>query len=173
MKKHLYGLAVFSSIVAIAVFVYGYLSVSPIPEIPAVRSEEERPYASERPLKNVAVRVLTAEYDVRTGILAANIELKWNGAGQPPDTLQLSVFLLEKARGPEVWAVESDTVRQPFATTRRFVKRATFSPSAVAGFANFDNIYMYVDAAADVHTGAGLDERSAKAFYVPVLKVHE
>ncbi len=169
MRKHLYGLAIFSSVVAAAVLIYGFFNMPSIPVIPTV---EDGPVLRDRQINGIVTRVLTAEYDARTRKLAADIELKWSGAGSPPDTLEYRVFLTDAARSPH-WAIESDRVLEPFADGRRLIKRVTFQPSVVAMFSSFDNIYMYVETAEDGSALVSHEERLSKAVSVPVLKVHK
>jgi hypothetical protein len=168
MRKHLFGLAIFSAVVATAVVIYGFFNMPPIPVIPMV---EDRPMVQDRPMKSVVTRVLTAEYDERTRTLVADIELRWNDAGSPPERLEYRVFLTDATRSPH-WSVESGLAREPFSDGRRLIKRVTFQPNVIAAFSNFDNIYVYVEAAEDVRTLASHEERLAKAVSVPVLKVH-
>ncbi len=168
MRKHLFGLAIFFTVVATAVAIYGFFNMPPIPVIPTV---EDRPTWRDRPMKSVVTRVLTAEYDERTGTLAAEIELKWSDAGAPPERLEYRVFLTDVTRSPH-WAVELDLIHKPFSDARRIVKRVTFLPGVIAAFSNFDNIYMYVEADEDVRNLASHEERRSKAVSVPVLKVH-
>ncbi len=168
MRKHLFGLAIFFTVVATAVLIYGFFNMPPIPVIPIV---EDRPTLRDRAMKSVVTRVLTAEFDERTGTLAADIEMQWNHAGSPPDRLEFRVFLSDASRSPH-WAIESDRVHEPFADGRRLIKRVSFQPNVIAAFSNFDNIYIYVEAAEDVSKLSSHEERLSKAVSVPVLKVH-
>ncbi|CAN5208709.1 hypothetical protein BH20ACI2_BH20ACI2_24410 [soil metagenome] len=168
MRKHLFGLAIFFSIVATAVVIYGIFNLPGIPVIPTVK---DRPTLRDRQMKSLVTRVLTAEYDARSEALVADIELKWTDAGSPPDRPAYRVFLSDATRSPH-WAIESDLVQEPFSKARRNVKRVTFLPSAIATFSNLDNIYIYVEAADEVKTLASHEERLSKAVSVPVLKVH-
>ena len=97
MKKHLFGLAIFISIVTAAVFVYGYFNTPPIPVIPAVdypKDHQAKNLDNGLSLMKVTYRVSAAELDVKDRIFRAQVDLEWNGKHTPPDSMFMNFYLM-------------------------------------------------------------------------------
>ncbi len=174
MRRHIIGFAIFSMIVGLTVIAYSFLKPFVIPEVPkSVPVEDERPYSCWTDRRTVSARVLTAEYDERSRELVADVELKWNGRGRPPEQLYYNVFLLNKGSGPEKWALNSDIALEPFDGPTRTIKRVRFSRKATEKFHDLDNIYAHIETAVDGKFISTQTERISSAKYLPVLKVHK
>lgn len=174
MKRHIFGFAIFLMIVGLTVIAYSFFKPFVIPEVPkTVSVENDRPYSCWTDRRPVSARVLTAEYDVWSGELVADIKLSWNGRGKAPDRLYYNVLLMNKGYGPDTWALNSDVALEPFEGSGTTIKRVRFSRSAMEKFQDLDNIYVHVEAAEDGKFASTQPERISSAKYLPVLKVHK
>jgi hypothetical protein len=159
VKKHLFGAAVFVSIVAFSALIGRFFARPAIPATPAVDHPNQIQPSN---FAGVSARVITAEYNEQTGTLVAKIEFEWKG-GSPPDTVKYRVFLTD-SRLSKQSAVVLDTIDRPLVGTSRIVRPVTFLNSQTARFRSLDNVYMHVD--------TGRDVRKSDLTYVPVLKIH-
>lgn len=173
MRKHLFGLAIFISIITAAVFVYGYFNTPQIPVIPAVDyPHEDTTFSRDDFQSEIEYRILTAEADMRTRNLVARVELNWNGKHKSPDKVYISLFLWENGRNPEFWALTSDVLDRPFSSGNKFITTITLY-KVTGKFRDLDNIYGYIDFAKDGKFPASHDKRISAAELVPILKVHD
>jgi hypothetical protein len=172
MRKHFYGIAIFIAIVTSAVLIYGVLSAPEIPMVPAVEAVENV-QADISPGKVLATKVITAEYDARTGRLVADIELAWKGDETGPNGLKYRVFLLEGPKDSRLIVARSDSTVTAFNQGQRPVRRVTFTAGDMEKIRDLDNIYLYVETASEGKVSAGKNENLANAVYVPVLRVHD
>src|SRR5687767_6208600 len=128
MSKHLLGVTIFIFIVTIAALIYGFSSMPAIPLIPAVASiEGQSPGTAAALGRSLATRIITAEFDVQTGSLAADVELAWNGPGPPPATLEYRIYLLQGSDDDGLSAVITGSAVGLFSETHRAIRRITFS----------------------------------------------
>ena len=95
MKKHIFGLALFSIIVGSFVFLwalFGYFT-QPIPVVPKVESERLPVFKSEnRPSCNmkkqlVNYEVISSQYLKDEEKLVSQLKIRWNGKGETPDKI--------------------------------------------------------------------------------------
>ena len=172
MTKHLLGVAIFISIVATAAFVYGILNMPSIPVISAVDADVDNVKASKWLRKNLATRIITAEYDTRTGTLAADIKLVWKGEEAPPELLEYRIHLLDGSQNARSLAIRSDSAVTHFGEGRSLVKRVIFTAGEMSRFGDLNNIYMYIEAADEIDPVFSHNERLSDSVFVPVLRIH-
>jgi hypothetical protein len=171
MVKHLFGVAIFISIVTAAVFVYGFFNTLSIPEIPAVGGNLDTVFPNKWSSNNLAVRIVTAEYDTRAGTLTADIALTWKGAEIPPAMLVYRIHLLDGSRSAGSLAIRSDSAITPFRKGRSSARRVVFTRDEMGRFADLHNIYMYIETDG-AYSITSRSERLSNAVFVPVLRIH-
>lgn len=172
MTKHLLGVAIFISIVTTAAFLFSFLNMPAIPVLSAVDGDMDNIAAGKWPRKDLATRIITAEYDTRTGTLAADIELKWKGAEAPPSMLVYQIHLLDGSQNARSLAMRSDSAGAPFAEGRSRVRRVNFTAGDMGRFDDLNNIYMFIEAADEPDPIINDRERLTNAVFVPILRVH-
>ncbi len=175
MRKHLFGLAIFISIVTAAVFVYGYFYEPPIPVIPAVDYPKEElisiPSTCCEESGDVKYQVSAAELDIKDRIFRAQVDLEWNGKHTPPDSVFMNFYLMN-ANGERTASVSKTVyLRDVFADGNR--AGITVSLDRVdMSFARQENLYTFVEFSTDGKFPSLPDERTALAKLTSVLLVH-
>jgi len=104
MKKHIFGFALFSLIVALFAVTYTFFYAPSIPPKEAVRppaaqaeTREEKPYTCQLRRKNISYEVRSSELNIEKNKFTAQVTIYWNGYDAPPKTLSVEpqVFTLD------------------------------------------------------------------------------
>lgn len=174
MRKHLFGLVIFISIVTAAVFVYGYFNTPPIPVIPAVdypKDHRATNFGIHRGLKKINYRVSAAELDIKDRTFRAQVDLEWNGKHTPPDSVFMKFYLMN-ANGERAASVSKTVyLKDAFADGDR--AGITVSLDRVdMSFARQENLYTLVEFSQDGKFQSLPDERTALAKLTSVLLLH-
>jgi hypothetical protein len=108
MKKHIFGFALFSLIVATFAFIYTVFYAPSMPSKNAVKppvsqmeTRSERPTACfPRRTKQFSYTIDGANYYVENNVLVSKITLYWNGSGAPPAkiSVQPRIFMMDQRR---------------------------------------------------------------------------
>jgi len=122
MKKHIFGFALFSLIVATFAFIYTVFYAPSMPSKNAVKppvsqteTRSERPTACfpRRP-KQFYYTIDGANYYVENNVLVSKITLYWNGSGAPPAkiSVQPRIFMIDNSENPK--SLKAETLIEPF-----------------------------------------------------------
>lgn len=174
MRKQLFGLAIFISIVTVAVFVYGYFNMPPIPVIPAVdypKDHRATNIANHNGLKEIAYRVSAAELDIKDRVFRARVDLEWNGKHTPPDSMFMNFYLMNASGERTASVSKTVSLKDAFADGNR--AGITVSLDKVdMSFAQQENLYTFVEFSPDGKFPSLLEERTALAKLTSVLLLH-
>jgi hypothetical protein len=173
MRKHLFGFTLFSLIVGSAVMIYPLVRSYEIPTVPLeINMGNDKKYACDYMNERISYRIVSAEFDVNTGKFTSLIEIKWNESSLPPETVYMSLFLLENLQDPEKLTIAPNVLEQPFENGNRFIATVSISQKTARKFRDWNNIYAYVDFAKDGKFPSTHEERLLKYELIPVLKIH-
>lgn len=175
MRKHLFGLAIFISIVTAAVLVYGYFDTQPIPVIPAVdypKDPRATNFGNRNSLKKIAYQVSAAELDIKDGTFRARVDLEWKGKHTTPMPVFMNFYLMN-AKGERTASVSNT-----FNLTDMFVdgNRAGITvllENVDVSFARQENLYTVVEFSTDGKFASLPDERTLLAKLTSVLLLHD
>jgi hypothetical protein len=172
MRKHLFGLAIFISIITAAVLVYGYFNAPPIPVIPAVDYPKDHLENLDSGLPSVAYRVSAAELDIKDRTFRARVDLEWDGKHAPPESLFMKFYLIN-ANGERTTSVNEWVFRKnAFADgNRRGITISLYNVDM--SFAQHENLYAFVEFSSDGKFSSLPDERTASAKRTSVLLLHD
>ncbi len=175
MKNHLFGLAIFVSIISVTVLVHGYFNVPPIPVIPAVdypkdpRATYGRKYSD---LKKIAYNVSAAELDIKERVFRAQVDLKWNGKKAPATPLYMNFYLINAEGDRNTFFSKTVYADNWFAHGDQ-AGMTIFIDDVDASFARQENLYTFVEFSTDGNFKSSPSERTTLAKLTPVLKVHD
>ncbi len=173
MRKHLFGIATFIAIVSSTAMIYSVFRSYEIPTVPmAIHLGDDKKYSCDYVSERISYRIISAEYEMRSGRFISEIELEWNGKSSPPETVYMSLFLYENDHQPERVAVAPNVLERPFEKGNKYLANVSLPPNTAGKFRDWDNIYAYVDFARDIKFPSTREERMKKLEFVPVLKVH-
>jgi hypothetical protein len=153
MRKHFFGIALFTMIVVSFAFVFALskLFVFDVPEIPGTPPP-------------VSVRVKSSYYDLDSHRLVTEIGLDWKGAGSAPESLVVRRELYAAESSETVAYKRIEEVDQPFGRSRS--GSITLESSDLQIDDPRANLYVRVT------VGEGRADDSGSAGIAPVLFVH-
>ncbi len=105
MKKHIFGFALFSLIVASFALVYAFFNAPSIPPKESVKppvaqteTREEKPYLCNLLRSNLSYEVQSSQFDLVANKLTSKVKVYWNGDGNPPKQIYLTgnLFTLDQ-----------------------------------------------------------------------------
>jgi hypothetical protein len=123
MKKHVFGFALFSLIVASFVFVYAFFSAPSIPPKEAVKPPLSRtetrtgkPTACyPKRLKDFSYEIVSANYFAEQGKLVTKVKLYWNGRDEAPATISVQPRIFSIDNYEKAINLKTETLSEPFA----------------------------------------------------------
>jgi hypothetical protein len=171
MRKHLFGLAIFISIITVAVLVYGYLNTPPIPVIPAVDYPKDSRASNNHDLTKIVYQVSAAELDIKDRTFRARVDLEWNGKNAPPESLFMNFYLMN-ANGERTTSVSTRVFRKnAFADGNRASITISLDKVDMA-FARHENIYAFVEFSPDGKFSSLPEDRMTLSKLTSVLLLH-
>jgi hypothetical protein len=173
MRKHLFGLAIFISIVTAAVFVYGYFNTPPIPVIPAVdypSEQHETVVTEDFDTSLIGYRVYASEFHIGTGKFQTRVDLEWKGVTHPPKSVFMNFHLIDGNRTHQ--SSVSKSMNDPFLTGSRQTVTVETSSFGQSLFNQGGNIYTYVEFSTDRQFSSKTEERLKLADLTSVVMVH-
>jgi hypothetical protein len=100
MKKHVFGVALFSLIVASFVFIYAFFyspSIPPKeavkPPVPRTEKPAEKPYTCPSRSNKISYTVQSSELDIKNYKFVSRITISWDGSGTPPKKINVEPHL--------------------------------------------------------------------------------
>jgi hypothetical protein len=103
MKKLIFGFALFSFIFALFAFIFAFTYAPAIPQIAEVNEKIEviRPSASHEKTscfrnssrKKLSSEIVSSHYLADTNKIISEVKLVWNGAGDPPEKVSVTVMI--------------------------------------------------------------------------------
>lgn len=122
MKKHIFGAALFSLIVASFAFVYAFFYAPSIPPKEAVRpplsqtevpAEKSTSYCNLK-RNNVSYAIQSSEFYVSEGRLVSTLKVKWNGSEAAPKYVFVQSRIFDINQPNNVSFIKSDNFRSNF-----------------------------------------------------------
>ena len=110
MKKHLFGLAIFSFIFAAFAFAFAFFYAPQIPQLAEVDEKVSdkqhigiygKTSCFRNNRKNISVQVVNSQYFSDEDKIISEIKLDWNGAGAPPEKIYLTTLISASANNAE------------------------------------------------------------------------
>jgi hypothetical protein len=121
MKKHLFGFAIFSLIVAAFVMVYAFFYAPAIPPKETVKppvahtdTQVERPYSCRLSRNKISYEVLSSEFDRDKNKFTSKVKLTWNGASQAPEKIYIDLKFVTSSQLDKPLHFISQKIDNPF-----------------------------------------------------------
>jgi hypothetical protein len=121
MKKHIFGFALFSIIVASFVLIYTFFYAPSIPPKNAVKppvsqvEKAEKPYACyPKRLKDFSYEIVSANYFVEQSKLVTKVKLYWNGNGEAPNKISVQPRIFSINNYDNAISLKTETLNDPF-----------------------------------------------------------
>lgn len=121
MKKHIFGLALFSFIFASFAFTFAYFYAAALPQIAVVKQPVFVPEGCCRTLyssdytylsRNLECRILNSEFNLDSNEFVSQISLKWNSDEKRPEKIFLSIDI---KTDKENYFYLKEVINKPFA----------------------------------------------------------
>jgi hypothetical protein len=102
MRKHIFGLAIFTFIIGSFALIYAFFNAPPIPQIPEVKpfaAETQPAFSCRKKQQEIDYEVQNVQFDFNSNKLISNVKLIWKGAGEPPKNVYVSpqIFTLDNS----------------------------------------------------------------------------
>ena len=180
MKKHIFGVALFSLIVASFALIYAFFFAPSMPSKEAVKppvskieTREEKPVSCNlKKMKPVSYTVVSSSFLAEKSVLKSVVTLRWNGSGEAPKKISIQPRFFTNENYASAKVLNTETIIEPFKDgNSKIVNLETNfvlqNPGRVA-----PNFYVLFDVMDSV-TGAFLtDERNGLGEAYQVLYVH-
>jgi len=122
MKKHIFGVALFSLIVASFALVYAFFYAPSIPPKEAVRppvsqteTRTEKPTACfPKRLKDFSYEIVSANYFAEQSKLVTKVKLYWNGNGEAPKKISVQPRIFSIDNYDKAISLKTETLNEPF-----------------------------------------------------------
>ncbi|HEY8563093.1 MAG TPA: hypothetical protein VIL74_22135 [Pyrinomonadaceae bacterium] len=182
MKKHIFGAALFSFIVAFFAFTYAFFYAPSIPSKEAVKpplSRNEQPPAAPRTYCNLkrnkfTHEVLDSQLFVQDGKLVSKLKLRWNGNGEAPKLVFINARIFDINNPNSVSYIRSSTFRSNFnnlnEATVVFDEKFYYPSEAIKAKNNF---YVLFDVSDQYSKENSLFDANKLPEAKPVLTVYE
>lgn len=126
MRKHIFGFALFSSIIFTFALVFAFFNAPAIPKkeevkqpvLPKETVRENRDYYCPKKSKDLTYRVMNSEFDSDSGKFTSNISLSWNGYGKPPKKIFVKTQLFTMDTGEKAVLDFGKPFIEPFGESR-------------------------------------------------------
>lgn len=186
MKKHIFGFALFSLIVATFAIIYAFFSAPSIPPVNAVKppsavseSRTEKPYSCPTKRKDFAkdfsYEIVSANYFAEQNKLVTKVKLYWNGSGVAPKKLviQPRIFTIESYDNEKLDGLKAETLVEPFAdgNGKTFSIESKFVLSGMGS--GPPNLYVAFDFADGANGNPLTSEKASLAEAFHVLYVYD
>jgi hypothetical protein len=121
MKKHIFGFALFSLIVASFVLIYAFFYAPSIPPKNAVKppvsqteTRADKPYFCPTKRKDFSYEIVSANYFAEQGKLVTKVKLYWNGYGEAPKTISVQPRVFSIDNYDKAITLKTETFENPF-----------------------------------------------------------
>jgi ABC-type branched-subunit amino acid transport system ATPase component len=170
MKKHIFGIAVFCSIVALFALIFAFIYAPVIPQIEEVKQVEtkyEKPsYCNLKRQNTTSFEVLSSYYFYDEGKIITKIKLNHNENSPKPEKVFIATSF-NKTDGFSRIDVVNQVVENPFAESNEKIVEIVSRISSTGKNGRSENLYAKVNV---TQTEFYLDERLTQA--KAVLFVH-
>lgn len=147
MKKHIFGIALFCSIVASFALIYAFIYAPVIPQIAPVKQFEtkyEKPYSCKMKRQNVSFEVISSEYFYDENKIVTEVKLKSLNNSIAPENVYLNVTYSQQGATSGFSSSENKTIENPFSeSNEKIVKIATTPTEKIS---RDENLYVLVNA---------------------------
>ncbi len=152
MKKHIFGFALFSLIVASFVFAYAFLCAPSIPSKEAVKPpvsqkelRSEKPYSCYPKRNKLSYEVLSSQYFVAENKIVSKIRVSFNGSiGMAPSKIYVTTTYSSAGNVGKDGFGENKVLENPFAYTRELVVDVVSRVSSGKKLDIDENLYALV-----------------------------
>jgi hypothetical protein len=181
MRKHLFGITIFLSIISAAILIFGYFNVSPKPELPEIeetsRIEPRHPIELKVPPRVVS-RLANILFDEAKGKMTAVVELEWDGTLPKPESVQVTVGFVKPSSPLVLNHRHLEDLTDPFRISNRVIRNIEWDEPMFAELYPDPNQYAVAEAVDKYEefrsaTELVLREKNYLAMSVPVIVKHK
>ena len=122
MKKHIFGVALFSLIVASFALIFAFFFSPSIPPKEAVKppvskteTREAKPTSCfPKKMRPVSYTVVSSSFLAEQSVLKSVLTLRWNGSGEPPKKISIEPRFFTNENYANATVLNAETIIEPF-----------------------------------------------------------